>query len=290
MVIHASKEHREESLGILNLFSLIEEPKSSFDEPPVIPKASSKIDLLRREKELLGFYLTGHPMDEYQPIFKRLSCVPLREVKTLSDGAFFRTAFLIESIETKISNKTQKKFAILHVGDGHCTFELPIWAEMFEEKGFLLNVNQCLYAILQVDTKSGSLKLSCRYLEDLATVNEEKMNAIDLVYDRLKEQSKDKPQWKTMKPKEAASGVKEEVKPLILTVDADLVQMSHIVQLKELFRSHPGTSTIELKFISNHHAIGAVTIDAKWGVSRSTTFAQSLKDLLKACPGVSCEA
>jgi DNA polymerase-3 subunit alpha len=285
MVTHASKEHREESLGILNLFSLIEEPKSSFDEPPVVSKASTKIELLRREKELLGFYLTGHPMDEYQSLFKRLSCVPLKEMKSLSDGAFFRTAFLIESIDIKISNKTQKKFAILHVGDGHFTFELPIWAEMFEEKAFLLNVNQCLYAILQIDMKLGSLKLSCRYLDDLASVNEEKIKAIDLVYDRLKEQTKlGEPKWKTMKPKEASSGAKEELKPLILTIDADRIQMSQILQLKELFRSHPGTATIELKFISDDHQIGAVTIDSKWGVSQSAPFTQALTDLLKSCP------
>ena len=35
--------------------------------------------MLRKEKELLGFFLTGHPMDEYKQVLQRLSCIPLQK-------------------------------------------------------------------------------------------------------------------------------------------------------------------------------------------------------------------
>jgi len=278
MYEQASREQKEESLGIMNLFSLIEKSDNPFPNPPPVLQPSSPIQTLSREKELLGFYLTGHPMDSYRKILSRLSCVPLKDLERLADGALFRAAFIVESVVVKVSAKSQKKFAILLIGDGLERFELPVWSDLFEEKGSLLKENQLLYAILQVDRKEGALQLSCKALEDLTALDEIKSKALDDLYDRLKAASKaPEPKWK--KEKKESSPQEETAKHLLLKIDADRLRHSDVLALKDLFRAYPGKSTLELQFFSGERRLGSLSIDAEWGVKAQPTLLEKLKQL-----------
>jgi DNA polymerase-3 subunit alpha len=277
MYAEATRDQKEASLGVLNLFSLIESEERPFQAPPPVLNPSTKMQLLLREKELLGFYLTGHPMDGYKQALQRLSCVPMREFETLTEGSIVRAAFVVESIQVKVSNKNQKKFAILSISDGLERFELPIWSEMFEEKGFLLRENQLLYGVVAVDRREGSINLSAKYLDDLTTVDEAKMKLCDEAYDKAKFHTKNESKWKKAAPVEKE--VKEVTSKLLLKVDADRMRHSEILALKQLFREHPGKSTIELLFQCHGKRIGSVVIEAEWGVKVDSPFKEKIHAL-----------
>jgi len=282
MYERASRDQKEEKLGVMNLFSLIEEEEKPFSSPPPVINPSTSLQLFQKEKELLGFYLTGHPMDGYKKILGKLSCVPLAEVHLLPDGTIFRAAFVVDSLQVKVSSKNQKKFAILIISDGLERFELPVWSEIFEEKGALLRENQLLYGILQVDRKSGNLQLSCKYLDDLTTVDEESVKTCDQICDKLKSISRaSEGKWKKDKPTEKKEKEieKEKILKINLHLDADVARLSQILELKELFLSHPGKSTIELHFKANEKKLGSVFIDEQWGVSGEKEFLDKLKEL-----------
>lgn len=298
MYEQASRDQKEASLGVLNLFSLIEEPEKPFTTAPAILKKSTPLQLLQREKELLGFYLTGHPMDGYKKALGRLSCVPLTDIEQLPDNHILRAAFVVETVQVKISSKNQKKFAILLISDGMERFELPVWSEMFEEKGPLLKENQLLYGILQLDRKGGAVQLSCRYLDDLTTIDEARIKACDDAYDKLKMQAKaSEGKWKTG-PKESkekgpqkekgAQVEKEEIKKVAIHLDADRVRLSEILAFKELFRSHPGKSPLELHFHMQQRRLGTVFVDSQWGVKADKVFQDQLK-ILTSKLGYKCE-
>lgn len=278
MYEQASRDQKEESLGVLNLFSLIEEPAKAFITPPPVIKKSTPLQLFQREKELLGFYLTGHPMDGFKKALGRLSCVPLPDFQQIPDGSVVRAAFVVEAVQVKVSSKNQKKFAILMISDGMERFELPIWSELFEEKAPLLKENQLLYGVLQLERKEGAIQLSCRYLDDLTAIDEARIKACDEAYDKIKFQAKaSEAKWKSA-PKEKAPAVeKEETHKVKLKLDADQIRLSQILALKELFRSHPGKSTLELLFEANHKRIGTVFVDSQWGVKADKAFQDKLK-------------
>ena len=278
MYDRALRDQKEESLGILNLFSLIETAEKPFSKPPSVLKPTAQADLLKREKELLAFYLTGHPMDTYQHILGRLSCVPLKEFETIAEGSVVRAAFVVDTLQIKISNKNQRKFAILTISDGFERFEVPIWSDVFEEKGHLLRENQLLYAILQIDRKGGSLSLTCRYFDELASIDEEKIKIFDEHYARLKNQARPHEQkWK--KEKEKIVEEKEVILPVSMQINADAVRLSEILTLKQLFREHPGKSPVDLRFFSKGKLIGSVKIDPSWGVRTDAQFKSKLDAL-----------
>ena len=283
MFDEALRQQKEDAKGVLNLFSLLDDDDGkSFKEPPVLKNVSSKEKILHREKELLGFYLTGHPMDTYRPILGKLSCVPLRDFEKLPDEVLVRTAFIVETAQFRVSSKSQKKFAILTVSDGIERIELPIWPDMYEEKAHLLTENQLLYAILQLDRKDGRKRNNCRYLEELSQIDEGKIAECDDLFDRLKAQMRRREKMGEKKPpaeKKVLQKKPEEKKPTHLKVhlDADRTRLSEILDLKKVFCEHAGKSAITLAFHSNGESVGNVEIASSWGVEISDALEQKLK-------------
>ncbi|MBN9377023.1 MAG: DNA polymerase III subunit alpha [Chlamydiales bacterium 38-26] len=284
-----SKEKQEASAGVLSLFSLMgETSESRFINPPEVKKKTSKLDTLLREKELLGFFLTGHPMDAYRDVIRRLSCVPLSHVENLDHDAVFRASLIVESADIRIASKTQKKFAILTVSDGMDRYELPIWPDLFEEKNLLLKENQLLYAVLQVDKKEETPRLSCKWFDDLTKADEAMIEECDRAFDKAKLQAaryakalaegKNK---KAEKAKEVKMNKPEPVVPkhLCLKIDLDQVRLSQILHLKQLFTEHRGDTPVQIEFYREDLIHALLHIESKWGVNVSAGLETQLKTL-----------
>jgi DNA polymerase-3 subunit alpha len=282
----SQRDQKESALGVLNLFSLIEETEKPFLAPPPVMRPSTKAQLLHREKELLGFYLTGHPMDSYKDILRHLSCVPFAEFETLGEDAIVRVAFVVDALQVKISNKTQRKFAILTISDGLERFELPVWSDLYEEKAPVLRENNLLYAIVAVERKNGAMSLSCKTIDELAGIDEAKMKACDEAYDRLRARSGSDAKWREKKMAAAEKkGAEEAAQPVLQTkvviqVDADRCRLSEILSLKELFRAHPGSCPLEIHFRSGEKKLAVVQVDKSWGVKGDAPFRDKLQALL----------
>ena len=95
------------------------------------------------------------------------------------------------------------------------------------------------------------------------------------------EWGKSEPKWKTAaKEKKGEQSVeKEDTSPLKLRVDADRLRLSEVLALKQLFRAHPGKSPIELSFYAGAKQLGAVHIEASWGVKNDRPFKEKLQAL-----------
>lgn len=277
----AQKEQKEKKRGEMNFFSLIEDEDARFTDPPDVPPFT-RIEILQREKELLGFYLTGHPLEDVKSIMQRLSCVDLDKVEQLEKGAVFRAGFVVESIAVKLTSKTGRKFAILTIGDENARYELPIWPDLFEEKGDLLRENQLLYAVLQLEKdEDGRSRLQCRWMDDLTKVDEEMIRDCDLAYDKARMQRKMSEMRKKSPPKNRPEK-KEVMTKITIQLDADKTRLSHIIQLKELFRSQPGKTALQLEFWTGEKRVGNVSIDPTWGVD----YSEQLKQHIESHPAV----
>jgi DNA polymerase-3 subunit alpha len=291
MYEEAAKEQKEIAKGVMNLFSLIEgEKEARFTQPPPVKEKISRQKTLKREYELLGIYLNGHPLDDFRHLLQRLSCVPLSEIEKLPSGSICRVAFIIEGIVVKISAKSQRKFAILTIGDGHDRFELPIWPDLFEEKGTLIADNQLLYAVLQKELQDGQVRLQCRWVDDLTKADETMIQACDNAFDlakqqakafEMREKSRAEKNSKMTTSKDLETKTKSYQK-LKIQMDIDLVRMSHILSLKDIFRSSPGEVPIEISFNGKHRKISSLLIDKTWGVE----YGKDLEGKIKALPSV----
>jgi len=280
----AVKEQKEEEAGVMSLFPLMGDTSEKyFSKPPEVKIQTSKQEILLKEKELLGFFLTGHLMDSYMDILRQLSCIPLRRVESLDHDTVFRTAFLVESVQVRFSSKTHRKFAILMVSDGMMSYELPIWSDLYEEKHLLLHENRLLLTVLQVDKNEGATRLSCRWLDDLANANDEEIAACDRAYDRAKHQATRSP-----KAKKAAFFQKKSTptkqhsqlpQKLSVMLDADGTRLSHILQIKKLLEDFRGKNAVQMDFTRENQTLASLHIDVAWGVTITPQLQESLQKL-----------
>ncbi|MFZ5842269.1 MAG: DNA polymerase III subunit alpha [Pseudomonadota bacterium] len=93
--------------------------------------AASEEDQLRLEKETLGLYLTGHPIDRYLPELKKFCSVRLSEVAPTRRGENVTVAGLLIGIRT-MQNKSGSRWAILTLDDKSGRLEAKIFSELYE--------------------------------------------------------------------------------------------------------------------------------------------------------------
>jgi DNA polymerase-3 subunit alpha len=290
MYEETAKEQKEAAKGVMDLFSLIEgEKQARFTTPPQVREKFSKQKIFKREYELLGIYLNGHPLDEFRSQMQRLSCVPFSEFEKLPSGSVCRIAFIIEGIVIKISAKSQRKFAILSISDGLGRFELPIWPDLFEQKGVLIQENQLLYAVVQKEAQEGNVRLQCRWLDDLTKADEAMVKACDEAYDMAKQQAKSFEMREKNKNFRASTGKgseppmkKNPFQKLMIHLDADLARMSHILALKDAFRTHSGEIPVEIAFMANASKLATIHIEQTWGVD----YRKELESKISTLPSV----
>lgn len=284
-----SKEKKEHALGFMSLFAMMgDTDEARFSQAPEVRRPTARQEILHKEKALLGFFLTGHPMDDYKQILQRLSCIPLRRLDQMDHNTVFRSAFIVESIQVRIAAKSQKKFAILTISDGIERQELPIWADLYEEKSHLLKENQLLYAVLQIEKREEDLRLSCRWLDDLTKADESMIEACDKAFDKAKhlmgrmaqaKSNPSKPSGSAEKTKPLAKKEPEPMPTVSIKLDVNQTRLSHILQLKQLFLEHPGPSPIQIHFHASAKFLAILHIDGQKGVSLNHQLKQKISEI-----------
>jgi DNA polymerase-3 subunit alpha len=83
------------------------------------------------EKELLGFYVSGHPLDAYVDLIARGSYQTIESLGALPDRSQFKIIGAITQIERKFTRKEGKPFAVLWLEDLTGTVEVVVWNEAY---------------------------------------------------------------------------------------------------------------------------------------------------------------
>jgi DNA polymerase-3 subunit alpha len=83
-------------------------------------------EILEFEKETLGFYVSGHPLDDFRSEIDTINYTLSSELEEISDGSVAVFIGKVVNITTKISKKG-KKFAIVNLMDFHGNLELMLF-------------------------------------------------------------------------------------------------------------------------------------------------------------------
>ena len=268
------KKEEENKKGILSLFGNLEEEEKNLKEPKVL-KPLTELESLQKEKELLGFYLKRHPMDSFKPHLQKLSCIPFADLEKIEGERLVRFAFTIEDIKTRVSQKNQKKFAILTISDGTKQYEMPVWNGLYERHSEILKENQLLYAIVMVEQNNGALKLNCKWLSLLDKPLDELIKESDTVYDQFKSMVR----LSSFRRKKASHDNGKIMKNVILYLDVKEIRLSQILQIKKILQNHPGAAAVEMVFFEGESRKGKVLADSSWGLKAENKSLTLLKQI-----------
>ena len=129
----SSGEQRDRKKGQTTLFDLISDDDSDADYYPPLPPspAWSYLHQLDMEKEVLGFYMSGHPLFEYKSLIKNLTNANSQTGKNKSSGDLL-LAGIVSSISKKKDNKGNP-IAFVEFEDLSGKFEVPLFNRDFQQ-------------------------------------------------------------------------------------------------------------------------------------------------------------
>jgi DNA polymerase-3 subunit alpha len=139
----AAKWRKDREELQIELFGFEEAANWDVELPDVAPFSAAQT--LELERELMGLYLSGHPLDEYDGLLERLQTDRLADLPELPDGAVVVTAGMILSVKP-IVTKNGQAMAFLELEDKVTGCELvvfpAVWktASAFVSKGSLVLV------------------------------------------------------------------------------------------------------------------------------------------------------
>jgi len=132
----AAEEQRDKQSGQGNLFELLGEDNESGaaeELPPCAPWSES--ELLAGEKELLGIYMSGHPLTQYASLLKRYRLATVQQLPELKDKAMTRLGGIVSQVDKKVTKRTKELMAIFRLEDLDGAIDVLVFPEAYQEYG-----------------------------------------------------------------------------------------------------------------------------------------------------------
>ncbi|MDD9265918.1 DNA polymerase III subunit alpha [Paenibacillus sp. GCM10023248] len=129
-IASATKWRKERDDLQLHLFGFVEEPNWEVEVPniPVMPQSKQ----LELEKELLGMYISGHPLDAYSQLLSEMDAAPLHQLAELPDNSEVLVAGMILSNKTIVTKKGQP-MAFMELEDRIDKVEVVLFPETWKQ-------------------------------------------------------------------------------------------------------------------------------------------------------------
>ncbi len=154
----AVSSSRDRAAGQVSLFDSLSAP---------MPKAKKRAlksvtpwspeEKLSAEKELLGFYVTGHPLDRYRSLFDSGKYTPLaslaEQVEPGQKSATVQVAGSLVSVVKKFSKKGNKPFAIVMLEDLSDSIEVGIFGEAYATGAALIETGKLVNLQVRVELR-----------------------------------------------------------------------------------------------------------------------------------------
>jgi DNA polymerase-3 subunit alpha len=126
----AQRLHDSGNSNQIGLFGgMAEEQRPQIPNYKPLPEWPVNIKLAH-EKEALGFYLTGHPLERFKTELERLGCRTIDKLKEMSDGAQAQSAGVVTVLKLK-NTKKGDRYATFVLEDMLDTIEVIVWPDTY---------------------------------------------------------------------------------------------------------------------------------------------------------------
>jgi DNA polymerase-3 subunit alpha len=139
----SSKTQKEKAKGQLSFFDAGFSQngfKSTLNNLPSV-KEWPEPQLLAFEKEMLGFYVTGHPLARYAHKLKRFTSSSTANLYESDDGREIKIVGLIAKIKQTVTRAKQEKMAILKLEDLEGVVEVLVFPAAFQKSARYIQPN-----------------------------------------------------------------------------------------------------------------------------------------------------
>ncbi|MBI2062109.1 MAG: DNA polymerase III subunit alpha [Candidatus Yanofskybacteria bacterium] len=161
----ARDKQKQSSMGQVSLFGNADKTElPPFRLSPAEP--AKPWEKLMWEKELLGLFVSDHPLNSYQTQLKFENVVPIKNITTRTAGSI-KIGGMITRIQ-KITTKTGRPMMFANVEDLASKIEMVVFPNVYEKNPEAWKENAVIVARGKINDRDGSLKFLCDEVKPLA--------------------------------------------------------------------------------------------------------------------------
>ncbi len=239
-----SREREEKANNQISLFG----GQASFAAPPEngngkgLPEWPTT-EKLAREKEALGFYLSGHPLERFRQDLSRVGASTIREVKGLSNDATVNVAGVITFLKLK-NTKKGERYASFILEDLLDTMEVLVWPDTYNQVQTILSSDDPVVVSAKLEVGDERRILFASNVKSII---------------ELRDQS---------------------AKEAVIHIDSTRVDSGKLTELRKLITLHQGDCRVRLVMRRQNHSDTILSLPAGAGVAPSEEFCNSVERLL----------
>ncbi len=239
-----SRKQKEKAVGQFSIFDMdsMQEFKNGTEGFPEI-KEWPQSQILAGEKEILGFYVSGHPLSYYRTEAKEFTDYSTRDFKKAIDGQEVKIVGLINTVKLTTTKKNNERMAILNIED----LEGQIEAVVFPSS----------YVTLANTLKEGSVSLikgKVSFRDDSPKIIVSDVKAIEEIYKLIKS----------------------------ISIDLSSLEEKDLVSLKEKLAGFPGKVPVYLRLDTKIYKSVEILVGEDYFISPNEALMNDLKELVGA--------
>ena len=177
----ADQHNKAEQLGQSDLFGLLATEPDEVEQAFIKATGLTDNEWLEGEKDTLGLYLTGHPINQYRKELRYYTSGKLVDLQPTNRDVLSTAAGLVISARTLI-NKKGNRWGLITLDDKSARIDVRLFPEQFEMYQEMLQVNNILVISGQVsfDNFSGGITMTAREINTIAQAREKRIKAIKM--------------------------------------------------------------------------------------------------------------
>jgi DNA polymerase-3 subunit alpha len=244
----AASIQKDRASGQVSLFDSMFEmapapaAKTATEHEPSIDRWT-RAEQLANEKELLGFYVTGHPLDDYRGNLESGNYATIAEAREMTEPGSLKLAGLLTTVEKKFTKKDGRPFGIMTLEDDSGTLELSAWDESFSKNELILKPGSVISCTVRISIRDEEIKA----------------NATD---------------FKALTPRPSK-------KPLRLRIDRSKLSEATLPSLAAAIKKHTGKRTLVLEIITASGATIPLQLGSEFLIANEELLRASLEPWLK---------
>ncbi|MBY7783917.1 DNA polymerase III subunit alpha [Vibrio fluvialis] len=169
----ASQHHQAEAFGQADMFGVLTDAPEEVEQKYIqVPEWPEKV-WLEGERETLGLYLTGHPINAYLKELNKYTSCRLNEATPTRRDQSLTVAGLVIAARV-MTTKRGNRIGLMTLDDRSGRMEVMLFSDALDRYAELLEKDKILVISGQVsfDDFNGGLKMSAREVMDLGSARE----------------------------------------------------------------------------------------------------------------------
>jgi DNA polymerase-3 subunit alpha len=175
----AGNAQRDRERGQVALFDVapVNARRQSTNTAPAVEWSAS--EMLAFEKELLGFYVSGHPLSQFAGVLRRYELTSTARLAELPDGQMTRLGGIIAKLTLK-TTKQGKPMAIVALEDLDGTIEVLVFPEAYAKFVTQLRADAAIFVSGSISLREDKPKLFAEQIIPLAEVPKKFTKAVHI--------------------------------------------------------------------------------------------------------------